>query len=139
MPADADGYCYRARLIQNYSAVTGACLVTRAQLFAEAGGLNEDKLPVAFNDVDYCLRLRDKGYLVTWTPFARLYHFESASRGDDMAPDKIERFERERRFFAERWSSVLSSDPYYNPNLSIDEWPFALALKARAARPWRDA
>src|SRR5262249_29700959 len=74
----------RHELIENYSAVTGACLMTRADVFAEVGGLNEQDLAVAYNDVDYCLKVRQRGYLVTWTPHAELYHHESASRGEDV-------------------------------------------------------
>jgi GT2 family glycosyltransferase len=131
------GYCYRAQLMQNYSAVTAACLLTRAEVFAEVGGFNESDLPVAFNDVDYCLRLRERGYLVTWTPYAELYHLESVSRGDDMSPGKIDRFRRDQAYMAERWAHVLSNDPYYSPNLSLDEMPFALAASPRLRRPWR--
>lgn len=132
----APGYYFRAQLIQNYSAVTGACLLTRASVFAEVGGLNEADLAVAFNDVDYCLRLRERGYLVTWTPFAELYHLESVSRGDDMAPDKVARFRREQRYLATRWVKVLPCDPYYNPNLSIDDRLFRLAEQPRCSKPW---
>jgi O-antigen biosynthesis protein len=131
------GYFHRAELIQNYSAVTAACLLTRADVFAEVGGFNESDLPLTFNDVDYCLRLRERGYLVTWTPYAELYHLESVSRGDDMSPGKIDRFRRAQAYMAERWAHVLSNDPYYNPNLSLDEMPFALAASPRLRRPWR--
>jgi GT2 family glycosyltransferase len=131
------GYFHRAELIQNYSAVTAACMLTRSQVFAEAGGFNERDLPVAFNDVDYCLRLRERDYLVTWTPYAELYHLESVSRGDDMAPDKIARFRRAQAYIAERWPGVITNDPYYSPNLSLDEIPFGLAVSPRLRQPWR--
>jgi O-antigen biosynthesis protein len=131
------GYFCRAELLQNYSAVTAACLLTRAEVFAEVGGFNENHLPVAFNDVDYCLRLRERGYLVTWTPYAELYHLESVSRGDDMSPSKIDRFRRDQAYMAERWAHVLSNDPYYSPNLSLDEVPFSLAASPRLSRPWK--
>lgn len=133
----AAGYFSRARLLQNYSAVTAGCLLTRANVFSEVGGLNETDLPVAFNDVDYCLRLRERGYLVTWTPYAELYHLESVSRGDDMSPVKVDRFRRDQAYMTKRWAEVLSNDPYYSPNLSLDEMQFALAASPRLRRPWK--
>ena len=133
-PRSSCGYHSRAELVQNYSAVTGACLLTRADVFAQVRGLDESNLAVAFNDVDYCLRVREEGYLVTWTPYAELYHLESISRGDDWAADKIKRFTRERRYFAQRWMDVLPRDPYYNVNLSLDE-PFELAYQPRRRPP----
>lgn len=133
----SSGYFSRAKLLQNYSAVTAACLVTRAAAFKEVGGFNETDLPVAFNDVDYCLRLREKGYLVAWTPYAELYHLESVSRGDDMSPSKIERFRRDQAYMTRRWGPTLMCDPYYNPNLSLDGASFALAAVPRLRRPWR--
>jgi GT2 family glycosyltransferase len=136
LPRGSPGYLERMEAIRNCSAVTGACLFTRAEVFAEVGGLNEEQLAIAFNDVDYCLRLRARGYLVTWTPYAELYHLESVSRGDDMARDKILRFRREEAYFARRWADVLPHDPYYNPNLSRSEGLFQLG-DARIARPWR--
>lgn len=131
------GYCNRTELIQNYSAVTAACLLTRAEIFSAVGGFNERDLPVAFNDVDYCLRLREQNYLIAWTPYAELYHLESVSRGDDMAPGKIERYRRDQAFMNKRWGHVLSNDPYYSPNLSLDEKPFALSALPRLRRPWK--
>jgi GT2 family glycosyltransferase len=131
------GYFHRAELLQNYSAVTAACLLTRATVFAEVGGFNESDLPLTFNDVDYCLRLRERGYLVTWTPYAELYHLESVSRGDDMSPSKIDRFRRAQAYMAERWENVLSVDPYYNPNLSLTEKLFEVSEKPRCSPPWR--
>jgi O-antigen biosynthesis protein len=130
------GYFSRAELIQNYSAVTAACLVTRAEIFAEVGGFEETELKVAFNDVDYCLRLRERGYLITWTPYAELYHLESASRGDDLSHEKRVRFRREQQYFVKRWKDLLLNDPYYNVNLSLDRDPFALARTPRSHRPW---
>jgi GT2 family glycosyltransferase len=131
------GYFHRAELVQNYSAVTAACLLTRADVFFELDGFNEKDLPVAFNDVDYCLRLRERSYFVTWTPYAELYHLESVSRGDDMSPSKIARFRRDQAYVAGRWADVLSNDPYYSPNLSLDDIPFALAASPRLLRPWK--
>ena len=130
------GYSSRAELIQNYSAVTAACLVTRAEVFAEVGGFDETNLKVAFNDVDYCLRLRERGYLITWTPYAELYHLESASRGEDVSHEESARFRREQQYFAKRWLDLLPRDPYYNVNLSLDRDAFALARVPRSHRPW---
>ena len=131
----APGYVNRATTVQNYSAVTAACMLTRADVFAAVGGFDE-ALPVAFNDVDFCLRLRERGYLVTWTPYAELYHLESVTRGDDMAPDKIERFRRDQAYVLARWSAVITADPYYNPNLSLDGKQFSLAARPRVSKPW---
>ena len=130
------GHFSRAELIQNYSAVTAACLVTRAEVFAEVGGFDETNLKVAFNDVDYCLRLRERGYLIAWTPYAELYHLESASRGDDICHENIARFRREQQYFAKRWRDLFLRDPYYNVNLSLDRDAFALARVPRSHRPW---
>jgi GT2 family glycosyltransferase len=132
-------YFGRAELIQNYSAVTGACLVTRAGVYAEVGGLNETDLTVAYNDVDYGLRVRQRGYLVTWTPYAELYHLEAATRGDDLSRARYERFVREQEYMRARWPEVMAHDPYYNPNLSTEQKAFWLARKPRARRPWVDA
>ncbi len=137
VPRGSGGYFSRLGTVQNYSAVTGACLLTRANVFAELGGLNETDLAVAFNDVDYCLRVRERGLLVTWTPHAELYHLESVSRGDDMARDKILRFRAEEAYLARRWADVLAHDPYYNPNLSNWEGLFELGEDVRVKRPWR--
>jgi GT2 family glycosyltransferase len=137
VPRGSGGYFSRLGAVQNYSAVTGACLLTRSDVFAEAGGLNDTDLAVAFNDVDYCLRLRERGYLVTWTPHAELYHLESVSRGDDMARDKILRFRAEEAYLARRWTDALAHDPYYNPNLSNWEGLFELGEDVRVKRPWR--
>jgi GT2 family glycosyltransferase len=82
------------------------------------------------------LRLREAGFRNVWTPFAKLYHLESASRGDDMAPHKIERFAREVRYMRERWGPVLDSDPFYNENFSRTDHTFKLAIPARRRKPW---
>jgi GT2 family glycosyltransferase len=120
LPEDDPGYFARMVLTQEVSAVTGACLLLRAEVFAESGGFDADALTVAFNDVDLCLRLRAQGYRNVWTPYARLIHHESKSRGAEDTPEKRERFEREVRVMQERWGADLRADPYYNPNLSRD-------------------
>jgi O-antigen biosynthesis protein len=132
MPRGYHGQMARARLTQAMSAVTAACMVVRRETFEKVGGL-DSALQVAFNDVDFCLRLRQRGYLNIWTPFAELYHWESASRGLEDTPEKYERFEREVDFMAHRWHSQLASDPYYNPNLTLSGEPFALAFPPRVA------
>lgn len=126
LPRNQAGYFSRGVLQQELSAVTGACLMVRRDVFDEVGGLDE-KIAVAFNDVDLCLRLRAAGYRNIWTPFAELIHHESASRGYEDNPEKIARFQREVLFMEDRWGAVLDSDPYYNPNLSMHAGDFTLA------------
>lgn len=138
-PARDPGHGGRAQLQQDYSAVTAACLAIRKGVYDEIGGLNERDLPVAFNDVDLCLRLRSKGYRIVWTPYAVLYHHESATRGTEATPARRAAFEREIKFMKDRWGEVLRRDPCYNPNLSLNTENFDLAFPPRAIRPWRDA
>lgn len=124
------GHGARAKVAQNLSAVTGACLVVRRDVYLQVSGLDE-RLQVAFNDIDFCLRLREAGYRNVWTPFAELYHHESASRGDDASPGKAERFLCEVRHMERRWGDLLQHDPAYNPNLSLDDLNFGLAFPPR--------
>jgi O-antigen biosynthesis protein len=93
---------------------------------------------VAFNDVDLCLRIRSKGYRVLYTPYAELFHFESASRGYETTPEKFKRFEQEVDNMKKRWSSALSADPYYNPNLTVLTEDFQFAFPPRVKKPWRE-
>ena len=119
------GYMGRLVYAQDFSAVTGACLMVRKTVWDEIGGLDES-FEVAFNDVDFCMRIRKAGYLVIWTPFAELYHYESKSRGYEDTPEKQRRFEGEVRRFRERWEKELAAgDPYYNPNLTLDREDFS--------------
>ena len=111
-------YFGSAQMIRNYSAVTGACLMTRKKLFFEMNGLNETELAVAYNDVDYCLRLREKGYLIVYTPYAKLLHHESLSRGYSNNP-------HEPGYMCRRWARAFE-DPYYNPNLSRMDEDFSI-------------
>ncbi|MGH9323937.1 MAG: glycosyltransferase family 2 protein, partial [Vicinamibacteria bacterium] len=115
---NGEGYHGRAALAQNFSAVTAACLVVRREVFDEVGGFDPERFGVAFNDVDLCLRIRERGYRILWTPFAELYHHESASLGLPGAPARRERFEKESRRLVERWRSLIENDPAYNPNLT---------------------
>lgn len=122
------GYMGRLCYAQNVSAVTGACLLVKKALFEEVGGLDES-FAISLNDVDFCLKLREKGYLNVFTPFAELYHFESISRGLDNQGEKAERYNRESEKFREKWKEVLKNgDPYYNPNFSLDRSDFALKI-----------
>jgi GT2 family glycosyltransferase len=118
LPKGSPGYFGRAVLQQELSAVTGACLMVRRGVFQEMGGLDE-QIAVAFNDIDFCLRLRAAGYRNIWTPFAELIHHESASRGPEDYQEKIARFQREIRFMEARWGDTLACDPHYSPNLSM--------------------
>ncbi|MBO4890029.1 MAG: glycosyltransferase family 2 protein, partial [Lachnospiraceae bacterium] len=125
------GYMGRLCYAQNVSAVTGACLMVRRSRFDEVGGLSED-LAVALNDVDLCLKLRKKGLLNVFTPFAELFHYESASRGDDVtekaSKENAERYNRECEHFRQKWKAELEAgDPYFNPNFSLDHSNFVLA------------
>jgi GT2 family glycosyltransferase len=123
---DADGYFGRLKLVQNYSAVTGACLLVRREIYEQVGGLNEQDLPVAYNDVDFCLRVQAAGYRNLWTPHAELYHHESVSRGEDDTPEKKARFDKEVAYMRNTWSKELDNDPCYNPNLSRLREDFSL-------------
>ena len=122
------GYMGRLCYTQNVSAVTGACLLVKKALFDEVGGLDEG-FAISLNDVDFCLKLREKGYLNVFTPFAELYHYESISRGLDDQGEKAERYNRESEKFRNKWKEVLEKgDPYYNPNFSLDRSDFALKI-----------
>lgn len=122
------GYMGRLCYAQNVSAVTGACLLVKKALFEEAGRLDES-FAVSLNDVDFCLKLREKGYLNVFTPFAELYHFESISRGLDDNGEKARRYNKESERFREKWKDVLKAgDPYYNANFSLDRSDFALKI-----------
>lgn len=124
----SNGYLHRISIAQNLSAVTGACLMTRRAVWEQMNGLDE-KFEVAFNDVDFCLRLRKAGYLVIFTPYAELYHYESKSRGYENTPEKQRRFSRERNMFRERWKNFIElGDPYYNPNLSLSSEDFRIEI-----------
>lgn len=126
------GYFSRGVLAQDVSAVTAACLVIRKAVYDEVGGLDET-LAVAFNDVDFCIRVRDAGYRNVWTPHAELYHYESATRGSDLTPAKRTRFESEVNFMLKRWGTSLQHDPAYNVNLSLvgSNRCFAIAAEPR--------
>lgn len=129
------GYFHRTQVAGNYSAVTAACLFMRRADFQAVGGFDAKNLPVAFNDVDLCLRVRERGLQIVWTPHIELFHYESVSRGRDDNPEKRARSRKEELFMRRRWSHVADCDPYYNANLNLDGQPFTgLALPPR--RVW---
>jgi len=114
-----NGYFGNLRLVQNMSAVTAACMLFRKHIYDEVCGMDEVHLPVAFNDVDFCLKVREAGYKCVWTPFAELYHHESKTRGYEDTPEKQARAAREVAAIQGRWGDRLRSDPFYSPNLSL--------------------
>ena len=120
------GYMHREALQQDLSAVTAACMMVRRSLFEQLGGFTE-QLAVAFNDVDFCLRAREIGYLVVYDPYVELYHYESKTRGAEDTQEKVRRFQTEIEYMRTRWISVLKNgDPYYNRNLSLKKWNYSL-------------
>ena len=128
VPRSGHGYMGRLNIIQNLSAVTAACLMVRRQVFDEVSGF-EESLSHAFNDLDFCLKIREKGYLIVYTPYAELYHYESLSRGFEDTPKKQARFKKEIEIIQQKWKHVLEAgDPYYNPNLTLDKEDFSLRL-----------
>ena len=125
------GYFSRLYVIQNLMAVTAACLLVRKEVFNEVGGLNEQDLTVAFNDVDFCLKVHTAGYRNLWTPFAQLYHHESISRGHEDNPEKQARFKREADYMINTWNTNKLQDPYYNPNLTLEHENFSISMISR--------
>lgn len=119
-PGDSEGYMKRLITVQNYLAVTAACMVFRKSVFEEVGGFDET-LRVNFNDVDFCLRVFEKGYRIVWTPYARVIHLESATRKKDQAL-----VSEELNILRKRWRKYIERDPFYNPNLTIYKTDFSL-------------
>lgn len=130
LPKGDYGYFCRAALIQEFSAVTAACLIIKKSIFEQVNGLDEENLKIAFNDVDFCLRVQEAGYINVWTPFAELYHHESATRGMEDTPEKKERFSKEVLHIQARWPKI-QEDYTYNPNLTLDHEDFGLAWPPR--------
>jgi GT2 family glycosyltransferase len=118
-PRTHNGYFGNLRLVQNMSAVTAACMLFRKHIYDEVGGMDEVHLPVSFNDVDFCLKVREAGYKCVWTPFAELYHHESKTRGYEDTPEKQARASREVAAIKERWGEKIQRDPFYSTNLSL--------------------
>ncbi|NTW51413.1 MAG: glycosyltransferase family 2 protein [Chlorobiaceae bacterium] len=131
LPKGYGGYFGRAVLQQSYSAVTGACLMVSRLLYEEVGGLNEDELGVAYNDVDFCLKILAKGYRNVWTPYAELYHHESASRGREIYPEEVDRLNNESLYMKKHWGKILKNDPAYSPNLTDRNMHFSYAWPPR--------
>ena len=120
IPKSGHGYFAEESLTQNLSAVTAACIMTPKRIYEEVGYMDEN-LAVAFNDVDFCLKIREKGYLIVYTPYVEFTHYESKSRGLEDTPAKKKRFKNEINIFEKRWQDFLDEgDPYYNINLSLD-------------------
>jgi GT2 family glycosyltransferase/2-polyprenyl-3-methyl-5-hydroxy-6-metoxy-1,4-benzoquinol methylase len=128
-PPDRIGYYFQDRIIRNYSAVTGACMMVPRPAFEASNGFDED-LTIAYNDIDFCLRLREKGYLVVYTPFAELIHEESAARGRSSCELG------ETNIMFRRWGGIIRRDPYFNPNLDARRHEFALAMGGEEDDPW---
>jgi GT2 family glycosyltransferase len=112
-------------------------MLVRKETYLKVGGFDEVNLPVAFNDVDFCLGLRQAGFLIVWTPHAELYHHESASRGLEDNLTKYRRFNTESDFMKAKWGDIVKEDPYYNPNLSLSDKFFRLAFPPRVQNPWQ--
>lgn len=125
LPRASSGYCDRLRVVQNYSAVTAACLLVRKSVYNSVGGLTE-ALAVAFNDVDFCLKVQALGLRNLWTPYAELYHHESISRGADNTSKKRKRALKEAQYMKDHWGALLECDPAYNPNLTLMHEDFSL-------------
>jgi GT2 family glycosyltransferase len=140
LPRDRTGYAGRAALLQNFSAVTAACMVVRRSHYLAVGGLDEKNLAVDYNDVDFCLRLREAGLRNVWTPQAELFHHESATRGAKRTPQQRERYAAETAWMRQRWGRLLTRDPAYNPNLTLAGLQFSLSASPRVSltRPWFD-
>ena len=123
---DQVGYGGRIWTICNYSAVTGACMMMKKEIFDSVGGFDE-KLVIAFNDVDLCLKIRSKGFFIVYTPYSQLYHYESLTRGYETTKEKLERFLGEIGYVHKKWGDVIDKgDPFYNPNLAVDRGDYAL-------------
>jgi len=127
-PRNNFGYFSRLILVQNLSSVTAAVLIVRRDIYKQVNGLNEHNLKVAFNDVDFCLKVRQAGYRNLWTPYAELYHHESISRGYDVTPERQARFKTEIEYMKKTWKNELTRDPYYNPNLTKDLEDFSIGI-----------
>lgn len=129
MDRERSGYMHKASIIQDLSAVTAACMMVKRKVFEQVHGF-EEELAVAFNDVDFCLRVRELDYLVVYNPYVELYHYESKSRGTEDSKEKVRRFQSEIEFMRCRWEVLLKKgDPYYNKNLSLSKWNYSLKPK----------
>ena len=120
------GYLHKADLMQDLSAVTAACMMVKREAFERAGRF-EEKLAVAFNDVDFCLKVKQAGYLVVYDPYVEMYHDESKTRGTEDTKEKVHRFQTEIEYMRSHWTDILKNgDPCYNKNLSLSKWNYSL-------------
>jgi GT2 family glycosyltransferase len=130
-PGDSPGYFGRLKIIQNVSAVSGACLMTRKNVFNKVLGFDE-RFRMDFNDIDLCLKIREKGFLIVWTPFTELYHIEMKTRGFHDTALKQKNCKREIELFQKKWQHILKQgDPYYNPNLTLEREDFSLKFQKK--------
>lgn len=131
------GYFNKLNLVQNYSAVTAACMAVRKSLYLKVGGFDEANLKIAYNDVDFCLKLKAIGYKNLFTPFVQLIHHESISRGNDLDELNFPRFKKEHDYMLEKWGEAISMDPYYNPNLALDIQHISYAFPPGIKYEWQ--
>lgn len=130
------GYFHKASIQMDLSAVTAACLMIKHDLYNDINGF-EESLSVAFNDIDLCLRIREKGYLIVFNPHVEMYHYESKSRGTEDNPEKVRRFNSEIDYMKTHWSHILQNgDPCYNPNLTLSSWNYSLRADGKGVKPW---
>ncbi len=133
------GYFNKLNLVQNYSAVTAACLAVRKEVYIAAGGLDEENLKITYNDVDFCLKLIELGYQNVWTPFAQLVHYESLSRGNDLDEANLPRFKKEQSYMLKKWAGIIKNDPFYNPNLGTETKTTTFAFPPKQRYKWRNS
>ncbi len=132
-----NGYFNKLNLVQQYSAVTAACLAIKKDIFILVGELDEENLKVAYNDVDFCLKVQQSGYRNIWTPFAQLFHHESLSRGSDKDIHQYDRFMKEQAYMLKKWDILMGRDPFFNPNLHIDTFRTEYAFPPRVKYEWK--
>jgi GT2 family glycosyltransferase len=136
LPRTAFGYQGRAQVVQNYAAVSGQCLALRKQVFQAVGGFDSANLPDAYSDLDLCLRIREQGYHIVWTPYAELHLAARSDGGANGAGGAESLTSRAEEYMKSRWGELLRRDPYYNPNLSLDGENLSLASPPRVTAPW---
>ena len=137
-PRNTVGYFGRPMLVQNTSAVTAACMLVPKRVFEQVGGYDQVNLTVGYNDVDLCLKIREAGYDIVYTPFAELYHLESVSRGENLSAAQIARDAKERAYMLSRWNREVGDDPFYSPNLTVTSENYSLAFPPRALKCWKN-
>jgi GT2 family glycosyltransferase len=127
LPKDYPGYCGLSMVVRNFSAVTAACLMMRKKLYEDLGGLDEKNLADGFNDIDLCLRLREKNFRIVYTPFAELYHYEGLTRGHQVRENEV-------KYMQQRYENILKKgDPFYNPNLTLRKSDFSVKPQDEAS------